>query len=256
MLVDHGWTHQYRNVPNPYTAASADDFEFYRVTENADHSLNYVGPVADDSAEWAANRLRQASVDFKAAKLAVPAIFEFPHYAGSAIDYAAVARAFNARYERSLYFRGVLTGAPIDHSHFAGEQFPFVVRDVYGSLVVPENLGAIEPEPWFIFPARSPLDIVEDARRGLVVRDGFASFFFHPIYDLAYLQQAIEGIQAEGYAFVSPRQALEGTDFTEVINKSADAAKDDGDQKDKKDKKEKKDKDEKDEKNPKGTRTR
>src|SRR5205823_2883580 len=155
LLVEHGYTHQFSTVSNPYNAVSTDDFEFYRVTENADHTLNYLGPVAGDTTTWTNGRLDAAAREFQAAKLQVPSIFEFPHYAGSAVDYAAVGARFAARYERSLYYRGALSGGPPDYTHLVGQQYPYVVRDVYGTAVLPENLGAIEPQPWFIFPARS-----------------------------------------------------------------------------------------------------
>ena len=29
-LIEHGNTHQYSNVANPYSGVSGDDFEFYR----------------------------------------------------------------------------------------------------------------------------------------------------------------------------------------------------------------------------------
>ncbi len=35
-----------------------------------------------------------------------------------------------------------------------------------------------------------------------------ASFFFHPYYDLTYLEQTVQGIQALGYTFVSPQSLL------------------------------------------------
>ena len=35
-----------------------------------------------------------------------------------------------------------------------------------------------------------------------------ASFFFHPYYDVSYLQQIVQGIQALGYTFVSPQTLL------------------------------------------------
>lgn len=207
-LIAHGWTHQYATTKNPYNAVSTDDFEFYRVTENADHSLTYVGPIPGDSGSWAAARLESALKGFKAANLARPHIFEFPHYAASAADYLAVDAMFQARYERSLYFRGLLTGQAPDPTHLTGQQFPYVVRDVYGTMVLPENLGAVEPQPWFIFPARLPSAIVTDAKRSRVVRDGYASFFFHPFWDLSYLSKTIEGIQAAGYTFVSASDAM------------------------------------------------
>jgi hypothetical protein len=37
-----------------------------------------------------------------------------------------------------------------------------------------------------------------------VVRDGFASFYFHPFFDLSMLRETVDGIRALGYTFVSP----------------------------------------------------
>jgi uncharacterized protein YdaL len=210
VMIQHGVTHQYAQVRNPYNAVSGDDFEFYRVLENADHTLNFVGPLPEDSEKWTRDRLKDAEKEFKAAKLDVPAIFEFPHYTASAADYRVVADQFKARYERSLYFRGLLSGGAIDHTRLAGQRFSYVVRDVYGSTVLPENLGSIEPEPFFQFPTRFPADILDDARRVRVVRDGFASFYFHPFRDLRYLKDTVEGLLAGGWQFVSPASLLAG----------------------------------------------
>jgi uncharacterized protein YdaL len=149
-------------------------------------------------------RIVGAGLDFTLALLGTPSIFEFPHYSGSATDYREVGDAFATRYERSLYFNGTLTGATTDHSRLTGQMFPYPVVDVYGTKVLPENLGSIEPVAWNQYPARLPADIVRDARRNLVIRDGFASFFFHPFLDLDYLKQSVEGIQSAGYTFVSP----------------------------------------------------
>src|SRR5205807_5853914 len=194
VMVEHGWTHQYSNVPNPYNAVSGDDFEFYRVLENADHTLNYVGPIPEDSVAWMDGRIDGARKEFDAAKISAPTIFEFPHYAASATDYRRVAARFATRWERALYFRGVLAGGVVDHSRMAGQRFSYVVRDVYGTKVLPENLGSIEPEPFFQFPTRFPADILADARRVRVVRDGFASFYFHPFLDIHYLKDTVDGL--------------------------------------------------------------
>ena len=204
VMIEHGFTHQYATVRNPYNAVSGDDFEFYRVVENADHTLNFVGPLPEDSEKWARGRLDDAEKEFKAAKLDVPRIFEFPHYAASAADYRAVAGQFTTRWERSLYFRGLLSGGTIDPTRVAGQRFSYVVQDVYGSKVLPENLGSIEPEVFFQFPQRFPEDILSDAQRVRVVRDGFASFYFHPFLDIGYLRETVEGLQAAGWTFVSP----------------------------------------------------
>jgi uncharacterized protein YdaL len=204
VMVEHGYTHQYSNVPNPYNGVSGDDFEFYRTVENADHTLWFQGPVKEDSTKWALGRVEDAGKEFTAAKLAIPTIFEFPHYAGSVVDYKAIATKFTTRWERSLYPLGVLTGGTPDYTRVTGQLFPYAVRDVYGSRVLPENLGNVEPEPFYQYPVRFPADIIRDAQRNLVVRDGFASMYFHPFWNIQYLKDTVEGIQQLGYTFVSP----------------------------------------------------
>ena len=204
VIIEHGWTHQYSGVANPYNGVSGDDTEFYRVRENADKTLTWVGPVPEDSPAWHRARLDGAAIDFALAGFAQPKIFEFPHYTASATAYREVAKRFTTRYDRTLYFPGVLTGGTVDHSRIVGQMFPYVVRDVYGTKVLPENLGNVEPEDWFQYPKKLPADIVRDARRNRVVRDGFASFYFHPFLDISYLKETVEGVQAAGYTFVSP----------------------------------------------------
>jgi uncharacterized protein YdaL len=108
------------------------------------------------------------------------------------------------RWERGVYFAGLIGGGPVQYSHAEGQTFPYVVKDVYGSKVLPENLGSISPSGWHSYKARLPRDIVRAARANLVVRDGFASFYFHPYLDLNYLKRAVRGVEAEGYTFVSP----------------------------------------------------
>lgn len=202
LLIMHGYTHQYAAVANPYSGVSGDDFEFFRAHIDADNFVRYDGPVAEDSPAWAGSRIDAAYAEFAAAGLGRPTIFEFPHYAGSAIDYAVVASKVGPRYDRGLYFNGVLSGGAVDHSRMAGQFFPYAVRDVYGSNVVPENLGNVELEEFNHNPPRFPADILASARRNLVVRDGVASFFFHPFLGLTYLRQIVEGMQSMGYTFV------------------------------------------------------
>src|SRR5438270_3514141 len=106
-MVMHGWTHQYSNVRNPYDGISGDDFEFFRAHVDAvTNDVVYDGPVAEDSQTWAAGRITNSFNAFSAAGLPAPAIFEFPHYAGSYADYQAVKARFGVRYERDLYYNG------------------------------------------------------------------------------------------------------------------------------------------------------
>ena len=205
VLVGHGYTHQWDGASNPYNGVTGDDVEFYRVTETEGGEVRQLGPLpGDDSIAWSEHRLVAANREFAAAGLQAPRIFEFPHYAASDRAYRAAARRFAVRWERSLYFAGLLEGGPVDYSRVEGQFFPYVVHDVYGSKVLPENLGSITPAPWHSYKARQPADLVRAARANLVVRDGFAAFYFHTFLDLDLLKQTVEGIEAAGYTFVDP----------------------------------------------------
>ena len=105
-----------------------------------------------------------------------------------------------------FYFGNLLKGGAIDYSHVFGQMFPYVVnKDVYGLKVLPENLGSIELETFYIFPTRFPADLINAASKNLVVRDGFASFYYHSDFvDVSYLRQTVEGILNLGYSFVDP----------------------------------------------------
>jgi uncharacterized protein YdaL len=205
-LVMHGYTHQYSNVANPYNAVTGDDFEFYRVTENPDHSLNYLGPVAEDSQTWALDRIDSSAKEFKKAKIDAAQIFEFPHYAGSAADYQAVTQRFSTRWERGMYYGGYLTGGQIDYSHVIGEGFPYVVRDVYGTTVLPENCGPYAPEAFYGFRPHTVADILAAADAQTVVRDGVAGFYYHPFEGVDALKQIVAGFKARGLSFMQPTQ--------------------------------------------------
>lgn len=211
-LLLHGYTHQHSNVLNPYSGVSADDFEFYRAHVDASNRVIYDGPVQEDSASWAQGRINAALMWFILAGLPSPTIFEFPHYAGSAIDYQVVQQKFGKRYDRPIipanWCPGGNCGTGIaDYSRIYGQYFPYLVRDVYGSVVIPESLGNIEPEPFNQNPARLVPDILATARNNEVVRDRTQSFFFHPYLNITYLKELVEGIQGMGYTFVSVAEA-------------------------------------------------
>ena len=209
-LLMHGYTHQYGAVNNPYDGASGNDFEFYTAHVDSADRVIYDGPVKEDSVTWATARMVASGALFAAAGLGTPKIFEFPHYAASPADYQAAHNLFGKRYERGLYFPGVLTGGSYDYGRQFGQFFPYLVRDVYGSAVVPENIGNVEPEAYNTHPVRLPADLIASARRNLVVRDGVASFFYHPYLGVDFLKELVPGIIETGYTFVSADTMLKG----------------------------------------------
>ncbi|MCD9142212.1 DUF2334 domain-containing protein [Streptomyces albireticuli] len=203
VLMNHGFTHQYGNADNPYNGVTGDDFEFFRAHVDASDNVIYDGPVAEDSTTWAQSRVTAGLAAFTAAGLPKPTLWTTPHYAASATDYRVFGQNFSARLERSLYFSGTL-GGTADPGRYIGQFFPYAVKDVYGTTVLPENIGNYEPDEFNNHPPRLPADLIASAKANLAVRDGVASFFYHPYYPVAPLKQTIEGMRALGYTFVGP----------------------------------------------------
>ncbi|WP_343820073.1 polysaccharide deacetylase family protein [Dyella marensis] len=214
-ILMHGYTHQYSNVANPYSGVSADDFEFYRSHISPDNYVLYDAPPAEDSALWTQGRITKGLMDFAAAGFLAPTIFEPPHYAASAVDYKVINSMFSARYDRGLYAGGWCpngacgTGTP-DYTKIYGQFFPYLVRDVYGSVVIGEQLGNVETEAFNNNPARLPADILASANVNTVVQDSVQSFFFHPYVNINYLKQIVEGLQGMGYTFVPANTVKQG----------------------------------------------
>jgi len=213
-IVLHGYTHQYDAAPNPYTGASGDDFEFFRVTLDAEGNLTSYQPVPEDSQKWTRNRVRAALRELRSAGFS-PVAWSTPHYAASAIDYVVFGDYFPLTIQRAIYFEstGDVTGVRgqgqrwrqqfISDGRFGGQFFPFVIqKDIYGQKIVPENLGNVDLPVLNGAATRQPADMIRIARKNRVVRDGWASGFFHPFLDVALLQELVRGIKAEGYTFV------------------------------------------------------
>ena len=217
-IIEHGYTHQYSNVANPYNGVTGDDAEFFRAQcsttqtppyqfdapcQNTDWVI-WTGTLPGDSSAWAAGRVTAGRALFTQAGLAAPTIWETPHYFASAADYAGIDSIYATRYERELFVSGLLSGGPLDYSRIFGQFFPYVVHDVYGEKIIPEDLGNYEPTAENNNPPRTPADIIHNAQVNLAVTQGVASFFFHPTYPLSQLRQIVTGIKGLGYTFVAP----------------------------------------------------
>jgi len=210
-IVLEGYTHQYDSVPNPFTGVTGDDYEFFRVTvDERNNTVDYM-PVPEDSRYWVQNRIRNALRQLRYCGL-TPIAWQTPHYAASALDYMVFADYFPLTIQRVLYFdsdEGVIGDNGSNRrmldsaSHSAGQFFPYPIqRDFYGQKIAPENLGNIELVPFGGSPTRLPGDLIRVARKNRVVRDGWASAFFHPFLDTSYLQELIRGVKALGYTYV------------------------------------------------------
>lgn len=214
-LIMHGYTHQYSNVANPYSGVSADDFEFYRAHISSTNYVVYDTPPPEDTMLWAQGRISNGLKEFANAGLQAPTIFEPPHYAASAIDYQVFNAQFAARYDRGLYAtgwcpNGVCGSGTPNYTQIYGEFFPYLVRDIYGTVVIPEQLGNVELVEFNNNPPRFPADILLSAQNNTVIKDSVMSFFFHPYLNISYLKQIVTGIQGMGYTFVPAATIKQG----------------------------------------------
>lgn len=238
----HGVTHQFGLHKNPHTGTSADDYEFWNMVANR--------PVIGDSVTATLSRLKKALPVFSAYGEA-PRYWVTPHYHASALDNRVFARVFPWIVGRVTYYPSSLgptftlpaarrtdsLAVPsVTRERLEAlksekwekldkrskqpqtQMFPFeIYRDVYGQRVVPETLNylsfATTDQTGFV---RTADDMLADARRNLVVRDYWASFFYHPYIfgiggegghgrykgDTFELRKLLAGLKMLGYSFV------------------------------------------------------
>lgn len=172
-IVLHGVTHQHRGT-------SADDYEFW--DDLADR------PVRGESPERVRGKIQMALEECFRNGI-YPVAWETPHNTAAAEVYRTLEEVFTVFQERTLTANRMGTE----------QYFPYPVRDQFGRLVVPENLGYLQPN--------DKADVILDhARAMLAVRDGIASFYFHPFLKLDLMKQVVSGMKAMGYEFISIRQ--------------------------------------------------
>jgi uncharacterized protein YdaL len=210
-MVMHGFTHQYGTMNNPHTGVSGDDYEFWNIVDNT--------YFPEDSASWVYGRLNNGLTDMKAAGLN-PIAWEAPHYHASPITQKTTPQLFSTTYQRAVYFtadKPNLASTATNKDFSVGQFYPYVVKkDYYGQYVIPENLGNIEYDISTIDPTSNynytSETLVGNAQYAKAVRDGFASFFFHPFWlepnlgvpGFEDFKKTVEGISALGYTWVAP----------------------------------------------------
>ena len=168
----HGSTHQYRG-------RSTVDYEFWDIARER--------PPAEDSERFVRTKLDAAFTELFRNRL-YPVLWETPHYAASALAYSVIGRYFSTAMEERL---------AVDDRRFS-MYLPFVIeRDLYGQRLRPETLGYV--------PVGKPEavdSLLLDAAAARVVRDGFASAFYHPFLDRAGLEKIVQGVKRLGFTYV------------------------------------------------------
>jgi hypothetical protein len=99
-----------------------------------------------------------------------------------------------------------------------GQLFPYeLYGDMYGQLLAPENLGNVQPDLNDQVTATRSVDtILKDAKRNLVLRDVWASVFYHPFLlnpelnsanannpPMTDLEILVKGLKDLGYNFIN-----------------------------------------------------
>jgi uncharacterized protein YdaL len=180
-MVSRGGTPIMHGVTHQYHGQSADDYEFWDDATDR--------PVVGDSAEFVMRKLQLGLTECFGSGI-FPIAWETPHYAASELDYRTFKRVFRLFYDRTM-------SAPRGESQ---QFFPYPLTDRYGRQIVPEDLGYLTVDK------PNPADVIEHARNLRVVRDGVASFYFHPFLDASLLDQLVRGVSGLGYRFVSLRE--------------------------------------------------
>ncbi|MBI3299877.1 MAG: DUF2334 domain-containing protein [Elusimicrobia bacterium] len=194
VLLLHGYTHSVAGLDACPPLASGADYEFWDRCRQA--------PLSYDSADFARGRMAKARASLAAVGLSAVG-WVTPHYTASPIDFAVFAGEFDRTVQRARYAVGE-PGGPVSVSQF----FPYTVyKDHYGQFVWPENLGFVGM-PDAAPGERGAVEIVRSARRTRVVRDAWASFFWHPQLantpgEVERLGTLTDEIRALGYEFVS-----------------------------------------------------
>lgn len=230
-LVMHGLTHQYGAVANPYNGVSGDDYEFWMSPAET--------PVPEDSYEWFIGRVDEATALMNRRSWTAFG-WEAPHYRSSVADYLYTNDRFDTTYHRlvSHIYEVELWGTVYTHNEiwnepqsvtdwsaanvyvagdrWGGQFLPYVIeKDIYGSRIIPETLGNLEPPEFALGPQYVRLvdDLLANAEKNLVNRCAFASFFYHP-YLMQFpeiqgaggpesLRALITGLENMGYTFVA-----------------------------------------------------
>ncbi len=209
-IVQHGYTHQFDAIPNPYDGVTADDFEFMRVIDEGHGIYNYVGPTGNDSGPWAKARIDKGRQILHNCGLEAFG-WEAPHYMAGPNHYRAIRETYPIQYSRMIYFPNENSDDPAIRYKFIGQFFPYCIKhDLYGYFIVPEDLMNVEAHPNPGYHKLMPADIIRHAKKLKVVRDGVASFFYHPFLGTEYLKEIVEGVEKEGYHFVPATSLIPG----------------------------------------------
>ncbi len=195
-ILAHGYEHRLTVDLGCGISYTGEGYEFWDVCRDR--------PLPFDSVQYVQERVDKAKKILDEAGIPY-AGWVTPHYSASALAIRVIHGGFGRILQRMTYF---VEGRPITPATTVDQFFPYpIFRDYYGIHVWPENLGYV-PLPEHGGAARHIDEMLEAARVNLAVRDGWASFFWHPPLirtelGIQSLEKLVDGIRALGYEFVS-----------------------------------------------------
>ncbi len=166
----HGYTHCL-----PDGKSSGEGYEFWNTEQDS-----FITNV-----DFISKRIILGLKQFKKQGI-LPAAFCPPHYAFPHDGYRIL----------KDYLPVLVGQKQINNTIDMMQDFPFLINeDEQGLTIIPENLGYVTD--------RKDIDqIINNARRLTVIRDGTASFFYHWFMPPEYLESLVDWFQFNGYQFV------------------------------------------------------
>jgi hypothetical protein len=128
----------------------------------------------------------------------------------------AVSLSVHEAFEQGLRDLGWVVGKniAIEYRYAEGkEECAIAAGDLHPAFLTrSKSLGNVEPETILGYRTVFPQDLIRHAEKLLVVRDGIASFFYHPFLvppdSPFYLADVVQGLKKLGYQFVSAEAML------------------------------------------------
>lgn len=195
-ILVHGYEHGLAVDTGCGVSYSGEGYEFWDGCNNA--------PLRFESAQYFQQRIDKAKKILNDAKVPY-AGWVTPHYAASPLAMRVIHGNFGRVLQQMTYY---LQNQPVTPQNAIDQFFPYTIfHDHHGFHVWPENLGYV-PLPAEGGTPRRVDEMLEAARLHKVVRDAWASFFWHPPLirtpiGIQSLERLVDGIRAEGYEFVS-----------------------------------------------------
>jgi hypothetical protein len=188
-VFQHGYAHMYEGLRNPL-GISGTDWEFWDNVREA--------PIPGLSPAASEGRVKDGLSILN--KLGLDAVgWVTPHYEADPALYTVFDAIFSKAFERRMYRVG---------SMIAGQFFPYPLRDINKTQMLPENLGNIQE-------GEGPQNMIERAKANRVLRCPWIGLFIHPyLLNPEHsgsdkltpddLRKLIIQLQALGYEFVDP----------------------------------------------------